>query len=242
MDHDQHRALTLAAYERLAGVWDDTDDNLWNEALERTTVRELIPQPLAGLRILDAGCASGAHSAWLAKQGCQVVGFDLSAGMVRQAHTRCAGGARFLVADLSAPPFSDGAVDGILCSLALHYLEDMTTTLREFARILRRKGWLIVTLDHPAGAMPNDDADEDYFATRLITDSWSKKGVEVTQSFWRRPLGDVVDCFADSGFVIERIGEPQLTDTMRHRFPEDAAKVEGRPSFIAYLARHAGSR
>jgi SAM-dependent methyltransferase len=236
VDPQQHKASTLAAYERLADVWDDTDDNLWNEALERTTVRRLLPRPLFGQRVLDAGCASGAHAAWLCAQGCQVSAFDLSPGMVRQARARLSGAAQFAVADLAAPPFADGVFDGILCSLALHYLSDAAPTLRHFARMLRPSGWLLLTLDHPFGPMPVD-VQRDYFAERLVTDTWEKKGVEVTQHFWRRPLGSVVDDLAEAGFVILRIAETQLDDEMRRRFPEDAAKIEGRPSFIAYLAR-----
>jgi SAM-dependent methyltransferase len=235
VDRDLHRASTLRAYERLADVWDDTDDNLFNEALERATVRELLPQPLAGSRVLDAGCASGAHAAWLAQQGCQVVGFDLSPRMVHQARSRCASQAAFVVADLTDPPFAPRVFDGILCSLALHYLEDMASTIRQFARILRPDGWLLVTLDHPSG-VGWEDGDDDYFATRLVADTWVKKGVEVTQHFWRRPLSATIDDFADAGFSIARIKEPRLDDLMRQRFPEDAAKVEGQPGFIAYLA------
>jgi SAM-dependent methyltransferase len=236
MDADQHKVSTQAAYDRLAGVWDDTDDNLWNEALERTTVRQLLPRPLSDARVLDAGCASGAHAAWLDDQGCRVTGLDLSRPMVRQARTRTGSAVSYVVADLSAPPFADAVFDGILCSLALHYLEDMAATLAAFARMLRPTGWLMVTLDHPFGAVPGDDS-ADYFTSRLVTDTWAKKGVEVTQHFWRRPLSAVIDDFAGAGFVIERIGEPRVTDAIRDRFPEDATKIEGRPSFIAYLAR-----
>jgi hypothetical protein len=112
----------------------------------------------------------------------------------------------------------------------------MSTTLRAFARILRPAGWLLVTLDHPFGGGAGG-SEGGYFATRLVSETWSKKGVEVVQSFWRRPLSATIDAFADAGFRIERMGEPQLDDTMRRRFPHDAAAIEGRPTFIAYLAR-----
>jgi SAM-dependent methyltransferase len=238
VDRDRHRARTLAAYDRLAEVWDETDDNLFNEALERSTVRSLLRMPLARCRVLDAGCAGGAHAAWLAEQGCAVVGFDLSRAMVRQAAVRCGGRAQFLVADLAAPPFLGGAFDGILCSLALHYLEDMSTALQGFARALRPAGWLLVTLDHPFGSEAGEPQGG-YFATRLVTETWSKKGVDVEQSFWRRPLGATIGALADAGFYIERIGEPELDDVMRRRFPQHAEKIEGVPTFIAYLARKA---
>jgi ubiquinone/menaquinone biosynthesis C-methylase UbiE len=234
---DRHRADTRSAYERLAPVWDETDDNLFNEYLERATVRALLPLMAPGSRVLYAGCAGGAHAAWLAERGCAVVGFDLSPSMMARTGTRCGDQAHFLVADLVAPPFLGASFDGILCSLALHYVADMSTTLGEFARILRPDGWLLVTLDHPFGTPAGDS----YFTTRLATEDWAKKGVTVTQSFWRRPLGETIDAFADAGFGVERIGEPQLDDAMRARFPEDAAKVEGRPTFIAYLARRSGA-
>jgi SAM-dependent methyltransferase len=215
VDSKAHKAATRIAYERLAEVWADTDDNLWNDGLVRSAVRRLLPQPLAEARVLDAGCASGAHSAWLASQGCHVVAIDLSPSMVRQARAR---------------------LDGIVCSLSLHYLSDMASTLRQCAQLLRPPGWLIVTLDHPFGTVPGDD-DRDYFSTRLVTDTWEKRGVEVTQAFWRRPLGAVVDDFADAGFVIERIDEPRVDATALERFGSDAARIEGRPTFIGYLAR-----
>jgi SAM-dependent methyltransferase len=236
VDPEQHRASTRAAYDRLAEVWDDTDDNLWNEALERATVRRLLPRPLAGQFVLDAGCAGGAHAAWLVDQGGQICAFDLSPRMARQAHTRLAGRGQVVVADLAAPPYADGVFDGILCSLALHYVAETAPTLRQFARILRPSGWLLVTLDHPFGTVAGED-NPDYFAHRLVADTWSKKGVEVTQYFWRRPLSAMVDDLADAGFVIERIGEPRVDDEIRRRFPDGAATIEGRPTFIAYLAR-----
>lgn len=232
---DQQRAHTLDAYERLAGVWDDTDDNLWNEALERASVRRLLPIQLGGLRVLDAGCASGAHAAWLAQHGCAVVALDRSPLMVTQARARLGGGAG-VVADLGQLPFAPRAFDGIVCSLALHYLEDMATALAWFAQILRPGGWLVLTLDHPFGPV-SSDTEPDYFATRLVTDTWEKRGVVVTQAFYRRPLSAVTDDLADAGFVIERIDEPKVGQADVERFGAEAAEVQGRPTFIAYLAR-----
>jgi SAM-dependent methyltransferase len=236
VDPEQHRAATLAAYERLAVVWDEADDNLFNEALERTAVRSLLPETLAGARVLDAGCASGAHAAWLADHGSVVVAIDRSPAMCAQARTRLAGRGSVAVADLGALPFGQQVFDGILCSLALHYVADMAGTLHQFGRLLGPGGWLIVTLDHPFGTVPGDAA-ADYFAPRLVTDSWEKKGVEVTQAFWRRPLGAVIDDFATAGFSIERIGEPRVDAAAIERFGEEAAQLLGRPTFIAYLAR-----
>jgi ubiquinone/menaquinone biosynthesis C-methylase UbiE len=235
-DAQTQRAETTKAYDRLAEVWDETDDNLWNEALERKAVRELLPGSLIGNTVLDAGCASGAHSEWLARRGCNVVGFDLSTAMIAAARDRCSTSARLLIADLAERlPFTDDAFDGVLCSLALHYLEDIAAPLLEFSRVVRMGGWVSVTLDHPA-ADSLESPRSDYFVTRMLSDTWSKNGITVTQRFWRRPLGDVVDAFADAGLLIERIGESKLDDEARRRFPEEASTIEGVPTFIAYRA------
>jgi SAM-dependent methyltransferase len=216
MDSEAHRAATRLAYDRLAPVWDETDDNLWNEALERTMVRRLLPAELTGMSVLDAGCAAGAHAEWLAAHGAQVTALDLSSAMVRAAQARLGAGA-LLVGDLDAGlPFVDEVFDGVLCSLVLHYLADMAPALREFRRVLRPGGWLLLTLDHPANF---EDRRDDYFATRLITDTWMKKGVAVEQTFWRRPLEATVDDLAAAGFLLERIGETQPDEEARRRFP-----------------------
>jgi hypothetical protein len=43
-----------------------------------------------------------------------------------------------------------------------------------------------------------------------------------------------VDAFADAGFVIDRLVEPQPSPSSVRRFPEDLAEVVGVPWFIVY--------
>ena len=98
---------------------------------------------LNGAVALDAGCGSGAQAQWLLDQGADVVGVDLSPRMVEEAERRCAGRGRFLVADLAGPlPLEPRSVDGITCSLALHYVADWSVPLRSFASALRPGGCL----------------------------------------------------------------------------------------------------
>jgi SAM-dependent methyltransferase len=76
-------------------VWSQTtDEGPYNGLLERPALRSLIPQPLAGATVLDAGCGAGAQCEWLADQGADVVGIDLSPAMVEQARRRCGDRAR----------------------------------------------------------------------------------------------------------------------------------------------------
>ncbi len=200
-------------------------------------MRSLIPGPLAGLTILDAGCGSGAQSEWLLDEGANVVGLDLSPAMVEETRIRCGDRGEFLVADLAEPvPLPARSVDGVTCSLVLHYLEDWRVPLRSFSALLRPGGWVIISLDHPFGP-PLSSQRGTYFDAELVSDTWDKAGVVVTQHFWRRPLASVIDAFSDAGFVVDRIAEARPSQEALERFPEELLGVEGTPSFISYRLR-----
>ena len=141
---------------------------------------------------------------------------------------------RFLVADLAEPlPLEPGSLDGITCSLALHYVADWSVPLRSFAAALRPGGWAVISLDHPFGpATP--DRRGGYFDTELVSDTWRKAGVEVTQHFWRRPLAAAFGAFADGGFRVDRIAEPQPSAEALRLFPEDLSDLVGVPLLIVY--------
>jgi SAM-dependent methyltransferase len=188
-DQAEHTRRTRDAYDRLAGVWaTTTDDGPFNGHLERPALRSLVPRPLAGSTVLDAGCGSGAQCEWLLDEGADVVGIDLSPLMVEEARQRCGGRGRYFVADLAEPlPLEPGSFDGITCSLALHYLEHWTVPLCSFAHLLGPSGWAVISLEHPLGP-PLAGQRGGYFETELVADTWKKGDVEVTQYFWRRPL------------------------------------------------------
>lgn len=238
MDPAEHTRHTREVYDLLAPIWSaDTDAGPFNGLLERPALRSLIPRPLGGASVLDAGCGSGAQCEWLMAEGAEVTGVDLSPAMVEQTRLRCGGRGRFAVADLAEPlAFEPGSFDGVTCSLALHYLKDWAVPLASFARVLRPGGWVVLSLDHPFGP-PLPGQHGGYFGTELVSDTWVKAGVEVTQHFWRRPLGAIMDAFADAGFALERIAEPQPTADALQKFPDELTQVAGVPSFIVYRLR-----
>jgi ubiquinone/menaquinone biosynthesis C-methylase UbiE len=234
-NQEEHTRFTREAYDRLASVWSaTTDEGPWNGLLERPTLRSLIPRPVTGLTVLDVGCGSGAQCEWLIDEGAEVIGLDLSPAMVEEARIRCGDRGRFLVADLAQSiPLDRQSVDGITCSLALHYLKDWEVPLRSFASVLRPDGWVVISLDHPfSPPIPNQRGG--YFDTELVSDTWSKADVEVTQHFWRRPLASVIDAFADGGFVVDRIREARPDHDAISRFPQDLVRANNMPSFIVY--------
>jgi SAM-dependent methyltransferase len=237
----EHNRQTRDAYDRLAAVWAaTTDDGPFNGLLERPALRSLVPASLAGAVVLDAGCGSGAQAEWLLDQGAEVIGTDLSPRMIEEARRRCQGRGRFLVADLAEPlPVGPQSLDGITSSLALHYVRDWSVPLRSFASALRPGGWAVISLDHPfAPRLPSQR--EGYFGTELVTDTWRKADVEVSQRFWRRPLSAVAGAFADAGFVIDRIAEARPSQEALERYRSELADIADNPTFIVYRLRLVG--
>ena len=241
MEPAEHSRHTREVYDRLAPVWSAaTDAGPFNGRLERPALRSLIPRPLRGASVLDAGCGSGAQCEWLMAEGAEVTGIDLSPAMVEQARLRCGGRGRFAVADLARPlAFEPGSFDGVTCSLALHYLKDWDVPLTSFARVLGPGGWVVLSLDHPFGP-PLPGQRGGYFDTELVSDTWVMAGEKITQHFWRRPLAAIMDAFAGAGFVLERVAEPQPAAGDIQDFPAELTKVAGVPSFIVYRLRLAG--
>jgi SAM-dependent methyltransferase len=234
-DQADHNQRTREAYDRLAAVWSaTTDEGPWNGLLERPALQGLVPAPLTGATVLDAGCGAGAQANWLLDQGADVVAFDISPNMVEEARRRCDGRGRFEVADLSRPlPLEPGSLDGITCSLALHYIEDWSVPMASFAAALRPGGWAVISLDHPFGP-PLKSQRGGYFDQELVSDSWQKGDIEVTQHFWRRPIGDAFGAFADAGFAVDRIAEPQPSAEALRQFPDELSDIVGVPMFIVY--------
>ena len=238
MDPAEHTRHTREVYDQLAPVWSaDTDAGPFNGLLERPALRSLIPRPLRGVSVLDAGCGAGAQCEWLLGEGADVTGIDLSPGMVEQARLRCGDRGRFAVADLAEPlDFEPASFDGVTCSLALHYIKDWAVPLGSFARVLRPGGWAVISLDHPFGP-PLPGQQGGYFDTELVSDTWVKAGQEIIQHFWRRPLAAIMDAFAGAGFSLERIAEPQPAAEDLQKFPDELGRVAGVPVFIVYGLR-----
>jgi SAM-dependent methyltransferase len=74
------------------------------------------------------------------------------------------------VADISVPlAFESGWFDVVAASLVLHYLHDWGPPLREFARILRLGGLLVLSTHHPTQDVMIATPPAPYFETVLLT-------------------------------------------------------------------------
>jgi len=119
--------------EILGGLAADT-----SEGTIRRVLSLLEDRP--GGRVLDAPAGAGALCRWLAQRGCDVTALDISDADFAAKEVP------FVAADLDQRlPFSDEAFDYVLCVDGIEHLESPYFTIREFARILRSGGGLIIS-------------------------------------------------------------------------------------------------
>jgi ubiquinone/menaquinone biosynthesis C-methylase UbiE len=153
----------------------------------------------ANSSILDVGCGTGLLAAkMLASSPTNfVVGIDLSSGMIEQAQQSCqqfGAQARFVVGDSEHLPFPNSSFDALTCSHSFHHYPNQESVVREFARVLKPNGMLLLA-----------DANRDGLWGWALFDgfvNWLEGGVSHCSAAKFR------DLFADAGFemVTQRKG------------------------------------
>lgn len=99
-----------------------------------------------GLDVLDAACGEGYGSALLSTVAASVTGVDVSTEAIEHAKKRYSGDSLvFRAADCLELPFDDHAFDCIVSFETLEHLEDHDGLMREFRRVLKPGGFLLVS-------------------------------------------------------------------------------------------------
>ncbi|MDI3320960.1 methyltransferase domain-containing protein [Pinibacter soli] len=103
-----------------------------------------------GDNVLDVGCGIGLQALTMAKMASpsgKVVGTDISTMMIDIARSRTANSGlplEFLVADACSQPFPDQSFDCVRTERVLMYLPDTQQAIKEFKRLLKPGGRLVI--------------------------------------------------------------------------------------------------
>ncbi len=118
-----------------------------------------VGRPLPDMRLLDAGCGTGAYSQAMLHHVGRIDAVDLNEGMLAVARAKladdeAAGRIAFHSGSIDALPFADGSFDAAMINQVLHHLEDGTDpsfprharVIAEVSRLLRPGGMLVVNM------------------------------------------------------------------------------------------------
>jgi SAM-dependent methyltransferase len=160
----------------------------------------------AGQLVLDAGCRDGSYGVALAERyGCRVLGVDLVLPGVPEGGVDAAGRVTLIRGDIEALPIADGACDLVWCRDTLSCLHDCGRAMREFARVLRPNGGVVLYAAFTGDRLePGDRA--------LLVDGLRNSAASMDQP-------TVEGAIAAAGFRIarrERVGSEWMEHLLEH--------------------------
>jgi ubiquinone/menaquinone biosynthesis C-methylase UbiE len=234
---DSIQKKIIAAYEELAESYNRLIDHKPHNAhYDRPNTLALLPE-VDGKSILDAACGPGKYAEILLAKGATVTGFDISPKMVELAKERNSEQGNFFVHDLSKPfeTLPDESFDIVLCALALQYVHDWTLTMREFQRVLKPQGSLVISMEHPFSDYTFFKA-TNYFQTEPVKCTWKGFGMPVEVHSYRRPLIACISPITENGFYLDKLVEPLPTAEFERLDPRHFKELSEFPSFMCIRA------
>jgi SAM-dependent methyltransferase len=137
-----------ATYDAVAGEYATTfSDELDGKPFDRDLLDGFARDAAGDGLVCDLGCGPGQVGAYLAERGCDVIGVDISPGMLRAAGERHPN-LRFQLGDMRALPLADASCVAVACFYSLIHLPraEIPTALAEIARVLRTNGRLLLAV------------------------------------------------------------------------------------------------
>jgi ubiquinone/menaquinone biosynthesis C-methylase UbiE len=156
---NQTRDTARSAYERWHERFpvDAESDTPWHTLLKRHLD---VQRDVRERRVLEIGSGRGGLAAWLAghrEAPREVVAADFAASAVRMGrdHARERGIAQLTweVADIQTLPHADGSFDTVISCETVEHVPDPAAAVRELARVLKRRGRLLLTTPNYLGTM-----------------------------------------------------------------------------------------
>ncbi len=217
-------------------------DVLWGPSMPPERELSILGESVLGKNVLEIACGGGQSAVHLATMGAHVTAIDFSKAQLGHARAFARSKkarVRFLEADAQDLSILDkGAFDIAFSAYALGFVEDIRTTFREVARVLRPGGLFAFSWMSPLFAITEERGllvKRSYFdRTPIVLEE--KEGTEVD---FHRTYGDWHRALTDAGFVVTDILEPEplpRENTYADLFP--LSKIRMIPGTTIWRARN----
>ena len=161
--------------------------------------------------ILDVGSGAGQiirHLLQTTPNSTRIVGFDLSAEMLRRASVRLKSDRpSYVAADMMQMPFQDGSFDCITCGYVLEHLPDPVPGLKEFARVLKPGGsvLLLATENSLSGMLTSRTWNCRTYSRKELKEACAESGLEWRHELWFTKVHEALKL---GGILVELIKQP----------------------------------
>lgn len=220
--------------------------DIYRDLLNTPAFFEMLPD-VSGCRVIDIGCGEGHNTRLLADRGAQVTAVDIAerfVGHAAGAERDEKRGIHYGIASAVDLPFADDTFDAATAIMSLMDIPETARVIAEAFRVLRPGGFLQFSITHPCFDTPRRksvyDAQRrkvavevgDYFShLEGNVEEWIFGAAPADARAGLRPfriprftrtLSAWINLLIDTGFVIERLGEPYPSDDAVRRNPRIA--------------------
>lgn len=212
---------------------------------EWPTLKQILPD-FKGKNVLDLGCGYGWHCIYAAQQGAQsVLGIDLSEKMINEAKRRNSSPCiTYQVMGIEDFEYPSNSFDIVICSLALHYIENLSYIYSRVYQTLTDQGIFIFTIEHPIFTAHGSQkwiVDEQNQPLHWPIDQYFIEGKRKTHFLgeevikYHHTLTSILQTLLKTGFILTDIIEPQPTSEMLHNIPDMKEELR-RPMMLIVAA------
>ncbi len=203
-------------------------------------------------QVLDVACGEGFFSRALAAKGGRVTGADIAPELIQIAKKMGPADISYITAPASRMSLPDASFDAAVCVLALQNIKDLSGTLAQVSRLLKKDGTFTIVLNHPCFRIPRHsqwgfDSDagiqfrridgylsEHAYAIQMHPGS----APGVTTVSYHRPLQLYIKEFAKHGMVLAGL-EEWISHRVSEKGPRAQAEDRARKEFPLFLMLNA---
>ena len=196
-----------AAYDIWSGSYDEQPGNLMLD-LDNMIFSGLLEKlSLKGKVAVDIGCGTGRHwPAILQHKPAKLLGYDVSSGMLSRLKEKFPSAETYQLQGNELASTADESCDIVISTLALAHIENVGDALKEWSRILKKNGDIIITDYHPEAFKKGADR------------TFLSGGQTIAIKNYIHDIETVLGLLKGFGFDLLHIEEHKVGDDMRHYY------------------------
>lgn len=209
----------------------------------------MLPE-IGGLEGLDIGCGEGNNTRIFASLGASMTALDISPTFIEAAKAMEQEkplGIKYVLGSALDLPFEDGSFDFCVATMSFMDIPEPEKALAEAFRVLKPGGFFQFSITHPCFDTPvrfwvlDENGNKKALAVGGYFDELSGDILEwifaVTPQelkdkypkfktpCFRKTLSSWINMIVDTGFVVERLGEPRPTEEVCQKYPLADARL-----------------